>query len=89
MYKIKLHKTSKCLWPVNIDMFVVKYFFFDIFINHFPKIHINVFRKITRAVLYFWNAYDVNLWENISGEVEPIHAEQMSFYNNSSTAVFL
>ena len=57
------------------------FFFFDIFRNHFPKIHINVFREITRDVLYFWNAYDVNLWKNISGEVEPTHAEQMFFYN--------
>ena len=28
MHKIKLHKTSKCLWPVYIDMTVVKWMFF-------------------------------------------------------------
>ena len=27
MYKIKPHKTSKCLWPVYIDMFVVQWMF--------------------------------------------------------------
>ena len=34
-------------------MFVVKCFFFDIFINHFPKIHGSVLHKITIDILYF------------------------------------
>ena len=52
MYKIKLHKTSKCLWPVYIDMFVVKWMFFLCFQNHFPKIHRNVLHKVTTDLLY-------------------------------------
>ena len=28
MYKIKLHKTWKCMWPVYTDMFFVKWIFF-------------------------------------------------------------
>ena len=43
MYTIKLHKTSKCLWPVYIDKLVVKLkVFLKVFINHFPKIHRSV-----------------------------------------------
>ena len=64
MYKIKFHKTSKCLWPVFIDMFVGKlllFFFFEVFINHFPQIHKSVLHKITIDLLYFWDVDDVNL----------------------------
>ena len=67
MYKIKLHKTSKCLLPLYIDMFVLKwvfFFFFDVFINHLSKIHRSVLCKITIDVFYFWDVYDVNLWES-------------------------
>ena len=65
MYKIKLQKTSKCLWPVYIDIIIVKWMFFsDFFLNHFPKIHSSVLRKITIGLLYFWDVYDVNLREN-------------------------
>ena len=40
MYKIKLHKTSKCLRPVYTDMFCkMNGVFFDVFIYHFPRIH--------------------------------------------------
>ena len=53
MCKIKLHKTSKCLGPIYIDMFVMKWGFFDVFINHFAKIHRSVPRKITIDLLYF------------------------------------
>ena len=68
MYKIKLHKTSKCLWRVYIDMFVVKWnVFFKVFINHFLKIHRSVLRKITIDLLYFLNVYDVNLWKENFG----------------------
>ena len=68
MYKIKLHKTSKCLWPIHIDMYVVKWMgFFDVFINHFPKIHRSVLRKIAIDLLYFWDVHDANLWEKNSG----------------------
>ena len=68
MYKIKLHKTSKFLWPILIDMYVVKWMvFFYVFINHFPKIHRSVLHKITIDLLYFWDVYDANLWEKNSG----------------------
>ena len=68
MYKTKLHKTSKFLCPhiyrsVNCEMNVVV--FFKVFINHLPKIHRGVLRKITIDLLYFWDIYDVNLWEKL------------------------
>ena len=57
MHKIKLHKTSKCLWPIYIDTFVVNWMFFcfslDIFINHFPKICHSVLQGIS-ATLKYW-----------------------------------
>ena len=65
MYKIKLHKTSKCLWPPYKHMFVVESFFFDIFINHFPRIPRSVLRKITIDLLYFWNAYGCQSIRNV------------------------
>ena len=63
MYKMKLHKTSKCLWPVYTDLLVVKWvgFFSNVFVNHFPKIHRSVLRKITIDLLFFWDVYDVSL----------------------------
>ena len=48
---------------------------------HFPKIHISVLRKIAIDLLYFWDFYDVNLWEKqISAEVRLIHAKQISLH---------
>ena len=35
---------------------------------HFPKIHRSVLRKITIDLLYFWDVYDVNLWEKKFGK---------------------
>ena len=49
--------------------------------EHFPKIHRSVLRKITIDLLYFWDVYDVNLWEKISAEVRLIHAERISYIN--------
>ena len=48
--------------------------------THFPKIHRSVLLKITIDLLYFWDVYDVNLWEKNSAEVWLIHAEQISLY---------
>ena len=39
------------------------FFFFDVFINHFPKIHSSDLCKIAINLLYFWDVYDVNQWE--------------------------
>ena len=78
----KLHKTSKCLWPVYIDMFVAKYmFFFYIFINLFPKIHRSSLHNVTISLLYFWDVYDIIYEEKILTEARLIHVEQMSLYN--------
>ena len=68
MYKIKLHRTSKCLWPIYIDIFVVILFFFfvDIFVNNFLKAHRSVLHKITKNLLYFWDIYNVSVWENFA-----------------------
>ena len=98
MYKIKLYKTSRCLWPLYADMLVVKWFFFpDIFINHFPKINESVLCKIAIDLLYFRDVYDVSLWGENLAEAQLINAEQMSLYNciilrkkrDSNTGVFL
>ena len=37
--------------------------FFNVFINHFPKIHRSVLCKIAIDPLYFWDIYDIYLWE--------------------------
>ena len=67
MYKVKLQKTLKCLWHVDIDMLVVKWMFFiEVFINHFQEIHRSVLHKITIDLWYFWDVYDVNLWEKLA-----------------------
>ena len=42
-------------------------FFFNVFLNHFRKIHRSVFRKIAIDLLHFWDVYDVNLWEKNFG----------------------
>ena len=41
----KLHKTSKCLWPVYTDSLCEMGFFFNVFIKNFLKIHRNVLHK--------------------------------------------
>ena len=41
-------------------------FFFNVFINHFQKIHIIVLYKITIDLLYFWDVYDANLSEKLA-----------------------
>ena len=33
------------------------------FINHFPKIDVDVLRKIAIDVFYFWDIFGVTLWE--------------------------
>ena len=67
MYKIKLHKTSKCLWPVYIHIFVVKcFFFFEVFINPLPKIHRSVLRRIKIDLLLFFRRLWRHLWEKLA-----------------------
>ena len=41
-----------------------EWLFFEVFINYFPKIHGSVLHKIAIDLLYFWDIYDINLWEN-------------------------
>ena len=44
----------------------MSFFFFDILINHFQGIHRSVLYKITiDYLLYFWDVYDINLWEKV------------------------
>ena len=70
------------------------FFFFDVFINHFLKIHSIVLHKITIDLLYFRNDNDVS---QFFAEVGLIHAEQLYLYNfiilrkkrDSNTSVFL
>ena len=67
------------MWPVYINMFVVKLmFFFDFFLNHFPKTHRSVLRKIT-IDLFIFEMFMTSIYEKkILTEVLLIHAEQMS-----------
>ena len=51
MYKIKLHKTSNCDHIYRYACYEM--FFFDVFINHFPKINRSALRKMTIDLLYF------------------------------------
>ena len=52
---------------MDIGLFVVKWmFFFDVFINHFQKTHRSFLHKRTIDLLYFWDAYDINLWEKLA-----------------------
>ena len=73
-------------------------FFFNVFINHFPKIHRSALRKITVDCCIFETFMAIIYEEKISGEVELIliHSEQMSLCKfiisrkrDSSTVVFL
>ena len=48
---------------------------------HFPKIHRNVLRKTTIDLLYFWDVYDVNLWEKKFCRSTAYSAEQIFLYN--------
>ena len=43
---------------------------------HFPKIY-----RVKIDLLYFWDVYDVSLWEKKSVGVRFINAEQISLYN--------
>ena len=58
-------KTSNKMSETHIYRYVCceTYVFFDVFINHFPKIHGSDLRKIAIDLLYFWDVYDVNQWE--------------------------
>ena len=40
----------------------------QMFSFHFPKIHRSVLCKITIDLYYFWDVYDVNLWEKNLGK---------------------
>ena len=71
---IYLYKTSKCLWPIYYVCCEMNDFF-NVFINHFPKIHRSVLHKITIDLFYFWDTYDVNLWEKLAVTVKPCYIE--------------
>ena len=51
---------TRIYWYVCCEMNV---FFFEVFVNHFPKIRWKILHRITADLLYFWLIYDVNLWE--------------------------
>ena len=48
-------------------------------LTHFLRIHKSVPHKRRIDLLYFWDVYDVGLWEKISAEVRLIYVEQMSY----------
>ena len=41
-------------------------FFYNLLINHLPKIYRSILHKITVYLLDFWGIYDVNLWEKLA-----------------------
>ena len=48
-------------------MFVMKCFFvFNVSINHFLNIHRSVLCRITIDLLYFWDVYDISVWEKVT-----------------------
>ena len=55
---------------VYIEMLVMKwvFFYFDIFINHVPKIHRSALHKTTIDPLSFWDVCEVNLWGKSFGK---------------------
>ena len=40
--------------------------FFDVFVNNFLKIYESGLHKVTIDLLYFWDVYDVNVWEMLA-----------------------
>ena len=52
-----------------------EYFLFNVFINHFLRIHRSVLLKITIGLLYFRDIYDVNLWERLTITVRLCYIE--------------
>ena len=98
MYKIKLHLTSKCLWPEYVDMFVVKWMnFFGVFINHFRKIHGSVLHNRSIVFLKWLWRQSMRKKFGRSTAYSCRTAEQMSLYHlnilrekrDSNTGVFL
>ena len=78
MYKIKLHETSKCLAGIYSYVCCEMNVFFDFFLNHLPKTHRSVLRKIT-IDLFIFEMFMTSIYEKkILTEVLLIHAEQMS-----------
>ena len=64
MYKIKLQNSCD---SVYVDLFVVKWmFFFRGFYKSLTENPLKCFYKITLDLLYFWNVYDVSLWEKLA-----------------------
>ena len=66
MHKIKLHNTSKCLWPLYTDICCEMNVFFRCFHKSLSE---NVLCKMAIDLLYFRDVYDINLWEKKLAEV--------------------
>ena len=66
----KTSENFKMSVTLYIDMSVMKWMFFcfNVFINHFLKIHRSALHKITIDLLYFWDVCDINLWEKGFGK---------------------
>ena len=48
---------------------------------HFTKIRRSVTRKITIDLLYFWDVYDLNLWEKYLGRITAYSCRANVLYN--------
>ena len=70
---------------VYIDMFVAEWmlFFFNVFINHFPKIHRSALRKITVDCCIFETFMAIIYEEKISGEVVFLFIQNKCLYVSS------
>ena len=54
---------------------------FYFFLTHFPKIHRSVLCKKTMDLFYFWDFYNVNLWEKNFSRSKAYSCRKMSLYN--------
>ena len=78
MYKTALHKTSKCLWPVHIDVYVVKWMgFFWRFHKSLSKNPWKCSPQNNTWSIKFWDVYDVSLLEKRYGKSMTYKAESV------------
>ena len=83
----KIFETN-CSFHVKVVWRLVRQFVYTIFISNtgtfipcsMKKSLEEHFNRSNIFLLYFYDAYDVNLWGKKSAELRLIHAEQMSLY---------
>ena len=64
------------------NLFHLQFHFLGFLLYHFQKIHRKVLCKITIDLLYFWDVYDINLWEKNFGSSTAYSCRTNIFYIN-------